>query len=140
MTRSEKALQKRIVQFHLNYVKSKKNVIVDCFLKEKIPYQTIYSIIGKYEQFDYIGDKPRSSRPKKIASSTVKSTEMSGLIIRLVFLHQLATKFEVSHENIYNYLEEMNIKYEKKNKKHRNTLINKWKKYHFENVDYIECR
>ena len=66
MTRSEsETLQKCIVQFHLNYAISKKNVTVNHFLKEKIPRQTIYNIIRKYEKFGHIGDKPRSGRPKK---------------------------------------------------------------------------
>ena len=35
-------------------------------MKEKVPRQTIYSIIRKYEESGLIGDKPRSGRPKKL--------------------------------------------------------------------------
>ncbi len=46
MTRSEReSVQKRIVQFYVNIAGKKKNVTVNHFLKEKIPRQTIYSII-----------------------------------------------------------------------------------------------
>jgi transposase len=67
MTRSEReSLQKRIVQFFVNVVNEKKNVVVNHFMKEKIPRQTIYSIIKKYEESGHVGDKPRSGRPKKL--------------------------------------------------------------------------
>ena len=67
MTRSEReTLQKRIVQFHLNYAKSKENITVNHFLKEKISRQTTYNIIRKYEETSYIGDRPRFGRPKKL--------------------------------------------------------------------------
>jgi transposase len=66
MTRSERqGLQKRIVQFYVNIAGKKKNVTVNHFLIEKIPRQTIYSIIRKYDEDGHIGDRPRSGRPKK---------------------------------------------------------------------------
>ncbi len=52
MTRSEReSLQKRIVQFFVDIANENKSVTVNHFMKEKIPRQTIYSIIKKYEEF-----------------------------------------------------------------------------------------
>jgi hypothetical protein len=52
MTRSEReSLQKRIVQFFVNIANENKSVTVNHFMKAKIPRQTIYSIIKKYEEF-----------------------------------------------------------------------------------------
>ena len=112
MTGSEReTLQKRIVQFHISYAKNKKNVTVNHFMKEKIPRQTIYSIIRKYEESGLIGDKPRSGRPKKLRQQRLDRMKQlvnhkTGFSLRL-----LARKFKVSHQTICNYLEEMNIKY-----------------------------
>ncbi len=62
MTRSEReSLQKRIVQFFVNIANENKSVTVNHFMKEKIPRQTIYSIIKKYEEFGHVGDKSRIS-------------------------------------------------------------------------------
>ena len=112
MTKSEReTLQKRIVQFHISYAKNKKNVTVNHFMKEKIPRQTIYSIIRKYEEFGLIGDKPRSRRPKKLCQQRLDRLKQlvnhkTGVSLRL-----LVPKFKVSHQTICNYREEMNIKY-----------------------------
>ena len=112
MTRSEReTLQKRIVQFHINHAKNKKNVTANHFMKEKIPRQTIYSITRKYEESGLIGDKPRSVCSKRLRQQRLDRLKQlvnhkTGVSIRL-----LARKFKVSHQTIYNYLEEMNIKY-----------------------------
>jgi transposase len=115
MTRSEReSMQKRIVNFYLNIANKKKNVTVDHFLKEKIPRQTIYSIIKKYEKCGYVGDKPRSGGPKKLCRRQM--TRLNDLVNHKtrVSLRQLASKFQVSYETIRTNLEEMNIKYYKK--------------------------
>ena len=51
------SLQKRIVQFYLNFAKRQKNLTVNHFLNDKIPRRTIYNVITKYEECDHIGDK-----------------------------------------------------------------------------------
>ena len=112
MTRSEReTLQKRIVQFHISYAKNKKNATVSHFMKEKIPCQTIYSIIRKYEESGLIGDKPRSGRPKQLRQQRFDRLKQLVNYKTGVFLRVLARKFKVSHQTICNYLEEMNIKY-----------------------------
>ena len=80
-------------------------------MKEKIPRQTIYSIIRKYEESGLIGDKPSPGRPKKLRQQRIDrlkqlTNHKTGASLRL-----LARKFRVSHQTICNYLEEMNIKY-----------------------------
>ena len=61
-------LQKRVVQHYVNVANKQKQITVNHFVQEKIPRQTIYSIIRKYEESDYVGDKLRSARPKKLSS------------------------------------------------------------------------
>ena len=60
-------LQKRLVQHYVNIANKQKQITVNHFVQEKIPCQTVYSIIGKYEESGYVGDKPRSGRPKKLS-------------------------------------------------------------------------
>jgi transposase len=106
MTRSERELmQKRIVNFYVNIANKKKNVTVNHFLKEKLPRQTIYNIIKKYEECGYVGDKPRSGRPKKLCRKQMSRLKhlvnhKTGVSLRL-----LTSKFPVTHETIRTYLE-----------------------------------
>ena len=60
-------LQKRLVQQYVNVTNKQKQVTVNHFVQEKIPRQIIYSIISKYEESGYVGDKPRSGRPKNLS-------------------------------------------------------------------------
>ena len=60
-------LQKRVVQHYVNVANKQKQITVNRFVQEKIPRQNIYSTIRKYEESAYVGDKPRSSSPKKLS-------------------------------------------------------------------------
>ena len=112
MTRSEReTLQKQIVQFHISYAKNKKNVTVNHFMKEKMPRQTIYSIIRKYEESGLIGDKPRPGRPKKLNQQRLDRLKQLANHKTGVSLRLLVRKFKISRQTICNYREEMNIKY-----------------------------
>ncbi len=93
-----------------------KNVTVNHFFKEKIPRETIYSIIEKYEESDHVGEKPRSGRLKKLCRG--RFTRLKRLVNHKtgVALRRLASKFRVSQQTIRTYLEEMNINYYKKMK------------------------
>ena len=67
MTRiNRENLQKRIVQHYINITNRQKQITVKHFLQEKVPRQTMYCIINKYEDSGCVGDKPRPSRPKKL--------------------------------------------------------------------------
>ncbi|CAM4824600.1 unnamed protein product [Rotaria magnacalcarata] len=91
-----------------------KQVTVNHFLQEKIPRQTIYSIIRKYEESGYIGDKPRSGRPKKLSRGQL--TRLKRLVNKKtgISLRRLAPRFKVSYQTISNRLKAMGIKYYKK--------------------------
>ncbi|CAF5186072.1 unnamed protein product [Rotaria magnacalcarata] len=107
-------LQKQVVQHYINVAKKQKQVTVNHFLQEKIPRQTIYSIIRKYEESGYIGDKPRSGRPKKLSRGQL--TRLKRLINKKtgISLRRLAPRFKVSYQTISNRLKAMGIKYYKK--------------------------
>ena len=60
-------LQKRVVQHYVKVANTQKQITVNHFAQDKIPRQTIYSLIRKYEESGYVGDKPRSGRPKKLS-------------------------------------------------------------------------
>ena len=64
---TENKLQKRVVQHYVNVANKQKQITVNHFVQEKIPRQTIYSTIRKYEESGYAADKPRSGRPKKLS-------------------------------------------------------------------------
>ena len=53
-------LQKRVVQHYVDVANKQKQITVNHFVQEKIPCQSIHSIIRKYEESGYVGDKPRS--------------------------------------------------------------------------------
>ena len=115
MTKSEReSLQKRIVQFYVNVVNKKKNLTVKHFLKEKIPRRTICNIIEKYDKCGHVGDKPRSCRPNKLCRKQRNQLKHLVNYKTDVSLRRLASKFRVNHQFIHTYLEEMNIKYYKK--------------------------
>ena len=115
MTRSEREnLQKRIVEFYLDIAGKQKKKTVNHFLREKVPRQTIYNIIRKYDESGRVGDKPRSGRPKKLRQAQVTRLERLVNHKTGVSLHRLASKFRVSHQTIRNYLTDLNIKYYKK--------------------------
>ncbi|CAF3519210.1 unnamed protein product [Rotaria socialis] len=79
MTRiNREQLQKRIVQHYINIANKKRRIKIKHFLQEKIPRQTTYSIINKYENSAYVGDKPRSGRPKKLSRG--KLTKLKRLV------------------------------------------------------------
>lgn len=117
MTKSQREeLQRRVVQFYIDVAGKKKNVTVKHFLAEKVPRQTIYNIINKYDESRHVGDKPRSGRPKKLSRGEL--TRLKRLVNHKtgVSLRLLAQKFRVSHSSIHRYLEEMGINYYKKQK------------------------
>ena len=60
-------LQKRLVQHYVNVANKQKQITINHFVPEKIPHQIIYSTIRKYEESGYVGDKPRSGRPKNLS-------------------------------------------------------------------------
>ena len=103
-------------------------------MKEKNPHQTIYSIIRKYEAFDHIGDKPRPGRPKKLLHRQLSRLKRLANHKTGVSLRLLATNFGVSHQIIGNYLEEMNIKYYKKQK------VSKYTDKQLEEIPPRACR
>jgi len=87
---------------------------VNHFLQEKVSRQTIYSIIKKYEESGYVGDKPRSGRPKKLSRGQL--TRLKRLVNHKtgISLLRLAPKLKVSHQTICNHLQAMGIRYYKK--------------------------
>lgn len=117
MTKSERGhLQKRIVQHYINVANKNESFTVNHFAEGKICRRTLYSIIQKYEDSGHVADRPRSGRPKKLCRG--KLSRLKRLVNHKTELssQRLPSKFEVSHQNILNYLKEMNIKYYKKQK------------------------
>ncbi len=115
MTRSEREyLQKRVVQYYLNIADKNKSVTVYHFAQEKIPRRTIYNIIKKYEDYGHVGDKPRSGRPKKLCQGELTRLKRLVNYKTGVSLRRLSSKFRVGRQTIHNYMEEMNIKYYRK--------------------------
>ena len=83
-------------------------------VQEKIPRQIIYSIIRKYEESGYVGDKPRFARPKKLSRGQL--TRLKHLVNKRtgISLHRLAPRFKVSYQTVSNHLKPMGIRYYKK--------------------------
>ena len=81
---------------------------------KKISLRIIYNITKKYDECGQVEDKPRSGRPKKLCRR--QRNQLKCLVNHKtgVSLSQLASKFRVNHQTIHTYLEEMNIKYYKK--------------------------
>ena len=90
-------LQKRVVQHYVNVANKQKQITVNHFVQEKIPRQTIYSIIKKYEESGYVGDKPRSGHPKKLSREQL--TRLKRLVNKRtgISLSRLAPRFKVSY-------------------------------------------
>lgn len=107
-------LQKRIVQHYINVANKHKNITVNHFLQEKIPRQTIYSIIKRYEESGYVADKPRSGRPKKLSRGQL--TRLKRLVNKKtgISLRRIGPKFKVSYQTISNHLKALGIRYYKK--------------------------
>ena len=107
-------LQKRVVQHYVNVANKQKQITVNHFVQEKIPRQTIYSIIRKYEESGYVGDKPRSGRPKKLSRGQL--TRLKRLVNKRtgISLRRLAPRFKVSYQTVSNHLKAMGIRYYKK--------------------------
>ena len=84
------------------------------FVQEKIPRQTIYSIVRKYEESGYVGDKPRSGRPKNLSRGQL--TRLKRLVNKRtrISLLRLAPRFKVSYQTISNHLKAMGIRYYRK--------------------------
>ena len=89
-------------------------MIVNHFVQEKIPRQTIYSVIRKYEESGYVGEEPRSSRPKKLSGGQL--TRLKRLVNKGtgISLRRLAPRFKVSYQTVSNHLKVMGIRYYKK--------------------------
>ena len=107
-------LQKRVVQHCVNVANKQKQIIVNHFVQEKIPRQTIYSIIRKYAESGYVGNKPRAGRPKKLSREQL--TRLKRLVNKRteISLRRLAPRFKVSYQTVSHHLKAMGIRYGKK--------------------------
>ena len=91
-----------------------KQITVNHFVQEKIPRQTIYSIIRKYEESGYVGDKPRSGHAKKLSRGQLKRLKRLVNKRTGISLRRLAPRFKVSYLTVSNHLKAMSIRYYKK--------------------------
>ena len=68
----------------------------------------------KYEESGYVGDKPRSGRPKKLSRGLL--TRLKGLVNKRtrISLRRLAPRFKVSYQTVSNHFISMGIRYYKK--------------------------
>ena len=107
-------LQKWLVQHYVNVVNKQKQITVNYLVKEKIPRQTIYGIIRKYEESGYVGDKPRSGRPKKLSRGQLRRLKRLANKRTGISLRRLAPRFKVSYQTVSNHLKAMSIRYYKK--------------------------
>ena len=132
-------LQKRVVQHYVNVANQQKQITVNHFVQEKIPRPSIYSIIRKYEESGYVGDKPRSARPKKLSRGQL--TRLKRLVNKRtgIPLRRLAPRFKVSYQTVSNHLKAMGIRYYKKNNEHQNIPINNLKRSQLVPDAYIAC-
>ena len=103
-------LQKRVVQRYVNVANKQKQITVNHFVQR----QTISSIIRKYEKSGYVGDKSRSSRPKKLSRGQL--TRLKRLVNKRtgISLRRSAPRFKVSYQTVSNHLKSMGIRYYKK--------------------------
>ena len=111
---NQEQLQKRVVQHYVDVANKQKQITVNHFVQEKIPRQTIYSIIRRYEESGYVGDKSRSRRPKKLSRGQL--TRLKRLVNKRtgISLRWLAPRFKVSYQTVSNHLKAMGISYYKK--------------------------
>ena len=107
-------LQKQVVQHCVNVANKQKQIIVNHFVQEKIPRQTIYSTIRKYEELGYVDDKPRSGGSKKLSRGQL--TRLKRLVNKrtAISLCRLAPRFKVSYQTVSNHLKAMGIRYYEK--------------------------
>ena len=128
-------------QFHdfWGYRPALKQITVNHFVQEKIPRQTIYSIIRKYEESGYVGDKPRSGRPRKLSCGQLMRLKRLVNKRTGISLRRLASRFKVSYQTVFNHLKAMGIRYYKKNNEHKNIPINNLKRSQLVPDDYIAC-
>ena len=108
-------LQKWFVQHYVNVANKQKQITVIHFVQEKIPRQSIYSIIRKYEESGYVGDKPRSVRPKKLSRGQLTRLKRRVNKRTGISLRRLAPRFKVSYRTVSNHLQAVDIRYYKKN-------------------------
>jgi transposase len=122
MTRSDREhLAKRVVQYYTNVANQQTALTVNHFLAEKVPRQTIYNIIRKYDASGIVGDKARSGRPRKISSG--QRIRLKRLVNHQtgVSLRKIASKFGVHRRTIQRELKAMDIVYRKKKRAPRYT-------------------
>ena len=107
-------LQKRLVQHYVNVANKQKQITGNHFVEEYIPRQTVYSIIRKYEESDYVGDKPRSGRPNKLSRGQL--TRLKRLVNKRtgISMRRLAPRFKVNYQTVSNHLKAMGSRYYKK--------------------------
>ena len=107
-------LQKRVVQHYVNVANKQKQITINHFVQEKVPHQTIYSIISKYEESGYVGAKPRFSHPKNLSRGQL--TRLKHLVNKRtgISLRRLVPRFKLSYQTVSNHLKAMGIRYYKK--------------------------
>ena len=68
----------------------------------------------KYEESGYVGDKPRSARPKKLSRGQL--TRLKRLVNKRtgISLRRLAPRFKISYQTVSIHLKAMGIRYYKK--------------------------
>ena len=98
-----------------------KQITVNHFVQEKIPRQTIYSIISKYEKSGYVGDKPRSAGPKNLFRGQLTRLKRRVKKRIGISLRRLAPRFNVSYQTVSNHLKAMGIRYYKKQRAQKYT-------------------
>ena len=132
-------LQKRLVQHYVNVANKQKQITANHSVQEKIPRQTIYSIIRKYEESGHVGDKPRSGRPKKLSLGQL--TGLKRLVNKRtgISLRRLVPRFKVSYQTVSNHLKPLGIRSYKKNNEYQNIPINNLKRSQLVPDDYIAC-
>ena len=96
---TENNCKNRLVQNYVNVANKQKQFTVNHFVQEKIRRQTIYSIIRKYEESGYVGDKPRSGHPKKLSRGQL--TRLKRLVNKRteISLRRLAPRFKSQLSN-----------------------------------------
>ncbi|CAF1507070.1 unnamed protein product [Adineta ricciae] len=110
MTRSEReCLAKRIVQHYVNIANRRKKIIVNHFLQEKIPRQSIYDTIKKFEEFGAVGDRSRTGRPKKLSKQELTRLKRLFDHKACISLRQVVPDFDVHIITISRNLKAMEV-------------------------------
>ena len=108
MSRSDREhLEKRVVRHCTTIANQQTARIVNQFLAENVPLQTIYNIIRKYEASGIVRDKPRRDRPRKMPSD--QRTRLRRLVNHYtgIALRKIAPKFGVHRRTIQRDLKAM---------------------------------